>query len=740
MPRDADDPVPVSLASLANDRVWVAWQTEDRDDGKEITKVPYSPKGCRAKAGVASTWGTRAEAEAFLPKLPKPYGEGGIGLEFTANGNGLSYAGADLDTCRDPETGAVEPWAAKIVRRLNTYGELSPSHRGLKLFFVYTTDDLPALRAAMGGAKYGRKFSRDTGQDHPPAIEIYFGNRYFCVTEEHLPGTPADFRHIPLDTLLWVLKEAGPAFARTGKQGKPESSGGSDNSRSAKAFRKAVKLKRAGKSFEEMCQALREDPETAQWVREKGEANDCRELRRLWERADDAAGLASSGGTEDEIATRFADRFKNLLRYCHDTDAWFEWDGGTWRKQETQLAFHWARHTCREAARANPRLKCTIAKASTAGAVERFARADPAFAVTARIWDRNPYLLGTPAGTMDLHTGRLQSAIQTDYITKSTTVAPAETPKCPLWLQFLDDVTRSDKGLIRFLRQWCGYGLTGDTREHALLFIFGPGGNGKSVFLRTVSRIMGDYATVAAMDTFTASNTDRHPTDLAMLRGARLVCVSETEEGRAWAENRIKNLTGGDQISARFLHKNFFTYRPQFKITIIGNHKPVLRNVDEANRRRLNFAPFIHKPPNPDRDLGKKLEAEYPAILRWMIDGCIEWQAKGLIRPPVVTSATSQYFADQDTTRQWIEACCETTDSPPHVADTSGSLFASWRAFAMARGEEVGTSRAFSTRLQNFGYEQIKDEYHIRGRGYRGIKVRLHHETEAWENDGEDPQ
>jgi putative DNA primase/helicase len=245
------------------------------------------------------------------------------------------------------------------------------------------------------------------------------------------------------------------------------------------------------------------------------------------------------------------------------------------------------------------------------------------------------------------------------------------------------------------------------------------------VFLNTISRIMGDYATIAAMDTFTASNSDRHPTDLAMLRGARLVCVSETEEGRAWAENRIKSLTGGDPISARFMRQDFFTYQPQFKITIIGNHKPVLKNVDDANRRRLNLAPFIHKPVTPDKGLQKKMEAEHPAILSWMIDGCIDWQMHGLIRPAIVASATNEYFADQDTVRQWVEDCCDTSDRPPHVADTCQSLFASWKAYANARGEEAGGSKSFGTRLQNLGFQPIKNDCGIRRRGYKGIRVRV---------------
>ena len=160
--------------------------------------------------------------------------------------------------------------------------------------------------------------------------------------------------------------------------------------------------------------------------------------------------------------------------------------------------------------------------------------------MTSAIWDRDPFLLGTPGGTLDLRTAELRDPVREDYITKLTSVTPSVMPDCPLWLTFLDQVTKGDAGLIRFLKQWCGYCLTGDIREHALLFAHGPGGNGKGVFLNIVRTIMGEYARNAAMDTFTASQSDKHPTDLAMLRGARMVTASETEEGRAWAEARIK--------------------------------------------------------------------------------------------------------------------------------------------------------------------------------------------------------
>ncbi len=302
-------------------------------------------------------------------------------------------------------------------------------------------------------------------------------------------------------------------------------------------------------------------------------------------------------------------------------------------------------------------------------------------------------------------------------------MAPAAQATCPLWLTFLAEVTGKDESLIRFLKQWCGYCLTGDTREHALLFAHGPGGNGKGVFLNTVSRIMGDYARTAAMETFTASATDKHPTDLAMLRGARLVTASETEEGRAWAESRIKQMTGGDPIAARFMRQDFFEYVPDFKLTIIGNHKPVLRNVDDAARRRFNMAPFLFKPQTVDRQLEMKLRVEWPGILRWMIEGCLDWQQNGLIRPPVVINATAEYFSEQDTVHQWVEDCCILG---ARQSDTLKTLFKSWSDYALANGEKPGSSKWFNQTLSRLGCEAVKSTPSFRGqRGFMGISVKL---------------
>ncbi len=426
--------------------------------------------------------------------------------------------------------------------------------------------------------------------------------------------------------------------------------------------------------------------------------------------------------TEDWAATAFAERHAGLLRYCHDAGAWFRWVGTHWRRDKTGGAFTWARELARElSAREPDKVRYANNKTSFAGGVEKFARGDPTLAVTAEVWDADPFLLGTPGGTVDLRTGLLRPASPSDGITKITAVAPAPTASCPLWLRFLAETTGDDAGLVRFLQQWSGYCLTGDIREHALMFVYGPGGNGKTVFLNTTASIVEAYAATAAMDTFTASKSDRHPTDLAMLRGARMVTASETEEGRAWAESRIKQMTGGDPITARFMRQDFFTYTPQFKLTIIGNHRPILRNVDDAARRRFNLVPFTRKPERPDRELEAKLKAEWPGILRWMIEGCLDWQKHGLVRPEIVMAATAEYFDDQDVFRQWLDEECDAAPGNAFKSETVAALFTSWREFAERTGETYGSTKAFSDKLRRAGFEPSRNR---KFRTYRGIRFR----------------
>jgi len=424
--------------------------------------------------------------------------------------------------------------------------------------------------------------------------------------------------------------------------------------------------------------------------------------------------------TDEALALRFAVRYGLKLRYVAGSSRWFIYTGKQWTADETLHAFDLARLVCREAsAECNkPKIASTLASAKTVAAIERLAKADRRMAARMDQFDVDPMLLNTPGGVMDLCTGRMREHQANDYLTRITAVSPSGA--CPTWREFLNRATAGDVELQNFLQRKAGYALTGLTREHALFFIYGLGANGKSVYLNTVAGILGEYHRTAPIETFTASSVDRHPTDLAGLRGARLVTAIETEEGRRWAESRIKSLTGGDRIAARFMRQDYFEFTPQFKLVIAGNHKPGLRSVDEAIRRRFNLIPFTVHIPLEERDetLTERLKAEWPGILAWMVQGCLDWQREGLSAPAVVKAATAEYLEAEDALATWIEEKC---DRSPQGKETSTDLFLSWKNWADAAGEPSGTQRRFSQKLEDRGFEKVKDRA---GRSFHGLRLR----------------
>lgn len=417
--------------------------------------------------------------------------------------------------------------------------------------------------------------------------------------------------------------------------------------------------------------------------------------------------------SEDSIARSFSRQYTGRLRFDHDVGAWFEWSGNSWKMVRDKRVFDYAREVARQMSGG----KRFICKASTISGIERLATADRRHRVTSDAWDQDKWLLGTPRGTVDLRTGKIHAGRAVEGITKTTSCGPGK-GRAERWLQFLGESTGGDMMMIEYLRRIFGYCLTGDTSEHALFFLYGPGGNGKSVLLNILAYILGDYSAHAPMETFTKSKLSSHPADLAMLRGARMVVASETEEGIPWAEARIKSLTGGDPITARFMRQNFFTFSPQFKLLIAGNHQPVVQSADTALRRRFNILGFTHQPPTPDLQLEDKLKAEAPQILTWAIRGCLEWQRIGLATPGAVISATSEYFDEQDTFAQWLGERCEVGASK---FDWTKDLFHSWSDFAREIGEDPGSQVRFSGRLKKAGMRRDK-----RGgvRCYNGLQLR----------------
>lgn len=258
------------------------------------------------------------------------------------------------------------------------------------------------------------------------------------------------------------------------------------------------------------------------------------------------------------------------------------------------------------------------------------------------------------------------------------------------------------------MQRVAGYCLTGSTQEHGLFFLYGTGSNGKSVFVNTLFTLLGDYAANAPMETFMETRTERHPTDLAGLRGARLVTATETEQGRRWNEAKIKEITGGDRVTARFMRQDYFTYSPQFKLMISGNHKPAIKNVDEAMKRRLHLIPFTVTIPakRRDRQLPIKLLEERDGILAWALAGCLAWQQEGLQPPDSVQKATAEYFEEEDTVGEFIDEECQLH---PQAREAVASIYRRWKERAERRGEYVGTSRWLVQQLVARGLERGRD-------------------------------
>jgi putative DNA primase/helicase len=293
-------------------------------------------------------------------------------------------------------------------------------------------------------------------------------------------------------------------------------------------------------------------------------------------------------------------------------------------------------------------------------ALTSIARALRPVADAGECWDLNPWLLGVGNGVVDLTTGRLRSGQQSDCITKHTCVDYNVGATCPTWLEFLDRIMAGNETLIRFLQRAVGYSLTGIVTERVLFILHGQGANGKSTFLEAIRDLLGGYALRTPTETLMMKQQAGIPNDIARLRGARFVFASETEGGRRLAESLIKDMTGNDVLSARFMRAEFFDFKPEFKIWMGTNHKPEIRGTDNAIWDRLKLVPFAVCIPEQERDkhLIEKLRGELPGILQWAIAGCLDWQENGLGVPDEVRRATAGYREEQDTLASFIGEHC----------------------------------------------------------------------------------
>jgi len=428
--------------------------------------------------------------------------------------------------------------------------------------------------------------------------------------------------------------------------------------------------------------------------------------------------------TEDRLALLFTERHRTELLYCHEWGKWLRWDRLRWAPERTLKVFDLARALVREISPtvASASRAAKLESAATVAAIVNLARSDRAHARVTEDFDQDIWALNTPAGTVDLRTGAIRPHHPGDGITKVTPEAPGDPEAATRWRACLRTWTGGDDQLEAFLQRLCGYWTCGSVKDEKLTIVHGPGGNGKTKFIETIRGCLGhDYVTGVVMESLIVTNGEQHPTDIADLRGKRLAIASETEEGRRLAEAKIKNLTGGERLRARYMRRDFFEFDPTHKLVITGNHRPGLRAVDEAIRRRVLLIPFEVVIPESERDLdlADKLAAERPAILAWMIEGCRAWLDRGLDPPARVRAATEDYLAHSDALGRWLEECCVLAKTQ---TATKAAAYASWKRWAEAAGEFVGSQRRFEDRLRQQVAELDETRAgHTRARTWIGV-------------------
>lgn len=419
--------------------------------------------------------------------------------------------------------------------------------------------------------------------------------------------------------------------------------------------------------------------------------------------------------TDAGNAERFAAHGSAFIRFCHGWERWLIWDGTRWAVDAQREVYRIAVDCIRALKNAAPVLSTRAAAAVTSHALrsekrERIeamlalARALPPMPVVPDQLDRNPDLLNVANGILGLRTGNLQPHTPDHLLTKLAPVEYDPKAEAPTWRAFLERV-QPDPEVRAYLQRAAGYSLTAHVGEHCMFFCWGRGRNGKSTLLEVVRTLMGEgeYAAVAAEDLFLASKHERHPTELADLRGARLVTSSEVGEGRAWNEARVKWITGGDTLKARVMRGDFFSFSPTHKLWVAANHKPRTRGTDTGFWRRVHLVPWTVEIPKAEEDteLPAKLRSELAGILAWAVEGCLEWRRGGLRPPAAVSAAVEDYRASEDLLAEFIGECC--TVHPQAWARTP-DLYAVYKSWADQNGERPWSAKALGSALEERGY------------------------------------
>lgn len=735
------NPATVIPADLTSIPQWVTWDYERRGDKR--TKVPHDPKtGERADSTDPATWGTYEQAltdQAWSHRA-------GIGFVFSASD---PFFFIDLDSAFDLDV--LHPWAVAIADTFgeDCYCEVSPSGSGLHLIGRGT---LPK-----GGNRKGQ-------------IEVYDRERFATITGNVWGGYATIGADLTATLTAWHTElfrpviEAGTAIepaappppmtddeilhralhARNGDKLRRILSGDTSDYGSASEADAAAAA--SLKFWTQDADQIRRILEASGLQRPKWDEHRTY-LTRTVENALALPGETYSapnnivdirkhlgggeGGKPDAPSIgfrlsdlgngqRLAKRITGRAHYCHPAKRWYVFDGQRWNADDRGWLLTWAKESVLSmydvVSSLPDKERTELIKHAIKSESERSLKAAIALAtsedgipILPEAFDRDPMLLNVENGTIDLTTGDLRPHNPGDMLSKLAPVTFDPGAACPRWLAFLEQIFEGNAEQIAYVQKAMGYCLTGKTTERAVFFLWGAGKNGKSTLLTVVANILGEYHQKTPTETIMARRNDGGiPNDIAALKGARLVTASETEEGRRLNVSKVKDMSGNEELTARFLHGEFFKFRPQFKLVIATNHKPIIPGNDRAMFDRMKLIPFLFRIPEDamDKELEAKLMQESAGILNWLIAGCLAWQEHGLTPPAEVVQATEQYRLEMDQIGAFIADRCILG---PEYKVATGDLYAAYKAWCDASEERPLTKNAFGRQMNDREFENDHD-------------------------------
>ena len=421
--------------------------------------------------------------------------------------------------------------------------------------------------------------------------------------------------------------------------------------------------------------------------------------------------------TDSTNAERLVREYGSEIRYIAPWKKWVVWDDTHWQVDSGCLIFakqlEMVRNIYAELYKtADYRDRLDIEKYAIQSesmrrreASVRAAQHIPFLNATVDDLDKNPWLLNVENGAINLKTGELLPHCREDMITKLAKVRYDKDADCPMWKQFVREIMDYKPDLVSFLQTAAGWAVSGDTSEQSMFILYGTGANGKSTFLNVIQNILGDYAMSTWPETFMKRNNDTATNDIARLRGSRFVTTTETEQGRRLSEHLIKQVTGNDALTARFLYGEYFNFVPTFKIFMASNHKPMIKGTDHGIWRRIKLIPFTTRITDDKRDpyLDQKLLSEKSGILNWLIEGALRWKSEGLKVPAVITYATDEYRGEMDVIGNFIKEQCV---HKPGALIQAKELFQVYQEWCDENNEMATSMRMFGLRMKELGMVQ----------------------------------